>query len=92
MQLRAVPADLLQCVWPEGERLRIGGRRDMHALKLTVRRQGEWFSLSGELMLDDGRVLQLQQLLMLLEESRGRFIRLGEQDWLALDKQLRQRL
>lgn len=91
-QLRAVPADLLQCVWPEGERLRIGARRDMHALKLMVRRQGEWFSLSGELMLDDGRVFQLQQLLMLLEESRGRFIRLGEQDWLALDKQLRQRL
>nr|WP_307803485.1 DEAD/DEAH box helicase [Rahnella sp. ChDrAdgB13] len=91
-QLRAVAPPLLECVWPEGERLRLGGRRDMHALTLSVRRQGEWFALSGELTLDDGKVLQLRQVLTLLEESRGRFIRLGEQDWLALDNQLRQRL
>lgn len=91
-QLRAVDTALLECVWPEGERLRLGGRRDMHALKLSVRRQGEWFALSGELALDDGRVLQLRQVLALFQESRGRFIRMGEQDWLALDGQLRQRL
>ncbi|KGT91289.1 serine/threonine protein kinase [Erwinia typographi] len=91
-QLRAVDPALLECVWPEGERLRLGGRRDMQALTLSVRRQGEWFALSGELALDDGRVLQLRQVLALLQESHGRFIRLGEQEWLALDNQLRQRL
>lgn len=91
-QLRAVDPSLLTCVWPEGERLRLGGCRDMRALTLNVRRQGEWFALSGELALDDGKVLQLRQVLALLSESRGRFIRLGEQDWLALDNQLRQRL
>lgn len=91
-QLRAVDTALLECFWPEGERLRLGGHRDMHALKLNVRRQGEWFALAGELALDDGRVLQLRQVLSLLQESRGRFIHMGEQDWLALDSQLRQRL
>ena len=39
-----------------------------------------------------GRVVELRQLLKLLQESKGRFIRLGEEDWLALDNQLRQRL
>lgn len=73
-------------------RLRLGGRRDMHSLKLSVRRQGDLFSLTGELELNDGRVLQLRQVLALLQESRGRFIRMGEQDWLAFDGQLRQRL
>lgn len=91
-QLRGTDSQLLECVWPEGERLRLGGRRDMQALTLNIRRQGEWFALSGALTLDDGRVLELRQLLALLQESRGRFIRLGEQDWLALDNQLRQRL
>ncbi|OCN20739.1 serine/threonine protein kinase [Serratia marcescens] len=91
-QLRAIDPAQLECVWPEGERLRLGGRRDMQDIKLHVRRQGEWFALSGELALDDGKVLQLRQVLTLLQESRGRFIRLGEQDWLALDNQLRQRL
>ena len=92
-QLRNVDNALLECVWPEGERLRLGGRRNMHALTLNARRQGEWFTLSGTLKLDDGRVLELRQLLTLLQESQqGRFIRLGEGDWLALDNQLRQRL
>ncbi|KAF1011527.1 MAG: RNA polymerase-associated protein RapA [Pseudomonas fluorescens] len=91
-QLRAVEPALLGCVWPEGERMRIAARHTMHSLNLNIRRQGEWFALSGELALDDGRVLQLRQLLALLQESRGRFIHLGEQDWLALDNQLRQRL
>jgi len=91
-QLRSVDNKLLECVWPEGERLRLGGRRDMQALTLNVRRQGEWFTLSGTLDLDDGRVLELRQLLTLLQESRGRFIRLADEDWLLLDHQLRQRL
>lgn len=91
-QLRGADKQLLECVWPEGERLRTGGHRDMQALTLNVRRQGEWFALSGTLNLDDGRVLELRQLLTLLQESRGRFIRLGDEDWLALDNQLRQRL
>lgn len=91
-QLRSVDKQLLECVWPEGERLRLSGRRNMQALTLNVHRQGEWFALNGTLSLDDGRVLELRQLLTLLQESRGRFIRLGDEDWLALDNQLRQRL
>lgn len=91
-QLRGADKQLLECVWPEGERLRTSGHRDMQALTLNIRRQGEWFALSGALTLDDGRVLELRQLLRLLQESRGRFIRLGDEDWLALDNQLRQRL
>lgn len=91
-QLRGADKQLLECVWPEGERLRLGGHRDMQALTLNVSRQGEWFALSGTLSLDDGRVMELRQLLTLLQESRGRFIRLGDEDWLALDNQLRQRL
>ncbi|WP_336777442.1 DEAD/DEAH box helicase [Pantoea sp. USHLN256] len=91
-QLRSVDGNLLECVWPEGERMRFTGRRDMRALTLNVKRQGEWFALSGELKLDDGKVLKLRELLKLVEESEGRFIRLGDQEWLALDHQLRQRL
>ncbi len=92
MQLRNVDSNLLECVWPEGERMRFSGRRDMRALTLKVKRQGEWFALSGELKLDNGKVLQLRELLQKVAESEGRFIRLGEDEWLALDHQLRQRL
>lgn len=91
-QLRALDASLLECVWPEGERMRIKGKRSLNSMRLGLKQQGDWFVLSGELELDDGQVLQLKQLLQLFQESRGRFVKLGSQDWIALDDTLRKRL
>jgi superfamily II DNA or RNA helicase len=91
-ELQLLDGDRLQCVWPEGERMRIKGRPGMGQLKLGLKQQGEWFILAGELHLDDGRVLHLRQLLELLKTNKGRFLKLGEQDWLALSSNLRKHL
>ncbi|GAB3390713.1 SNF2-related protein [Azotobacter armeniacus] len=91
-ELQGLDVGLLECVWPEGERMRIKAQPGLHQLQLRLRQQGEWFELDGEVVVDDGRVLQLRQLLKLLQASPGRFVRLGEQDWLALDASLRRRL
>jgi superfamily II DNA or RNA helicase len=91
-ELQALEGDWLQCVWPEGERMRIKARPGMSQLKLGLKQQGDWFVLNGEVQLDDGRVLHLRQLLELLKSSPGRFLKLGEQDWLALSDSLRKRL
>ncbi|MCG4456014.1 DEAD/DEAH box helicase [Pseudomonas sp. MMS21-TM103] len=91
-ELQVLEGDWLQCVWPEGERMRIRARPGMGQLKLGLKQQGDWFVLSGEVQLDDGRVLHLRQLLELLKSSTGRFLKLGDQDWLALSDSLRKRL
>ena len=91
-ELQAIDGQLLECVWPEGERMRIKGRSEIQHLKLGLKQQGDWFQLQGELTLDDGRVLQLRQLLELLKASPGRFITLGSNDWLAIGNSLRKRL
>ena len=91
-ELQAIDGQLLECVWPEGERMRIKGRSEIQQLKLGLKQQGDWFQLQGELTLDDGRVLQLRQLLELLKASPGRFITLGSNDWLAIGNSLRKRL
>lgn len=91
-ELQAVDGELLECIWPEGERMRIKGQRDVQQLKLGLRQQGDWFQLQGGLTLDDGKVLQLRQLLELLKASPGRFIKLGDNDWLAIGNSLRKRL
>jgi len=86
-------APQVTCVWPEGERMRIRARPGLGSLRLSVQRQGDWFALQGEVALDDGRVLQLKQLLDLMKDSQGgRFVPLGEGDWLALSSDLRKRL
>ncbi|KXU36796.1 hypothetical protein AXE65_04720 [Ventosimonas gracilis] len=92
-ELHALEQGKVQCVWPEGERMRIRARGGMGSMRLSVQRQGDWFALQGEMTLDNGRVLQLKQLLDLLRESEGsRFVPLGEGDWLALTDDLRRRL
>ena len=91
-ELHALDGEQLQCVWPEGERMRIKARPDLSQLKLGLKQQGDWFMLQGEIQLDDGKVLQLRQLLELLKASPGRFLKLDERDWLALDDNLRKHL
>lgn len=91
-ELHAIDGTQLHCIWPDGERMRIKARPGLKQLKLGMRKQGDWFVLQGNITLDDGKVLQLRQLLQLLKASPGRFLKLDERDWLALDDNLRKRL
>lgn len=91
-ELHALDGKHLHCIWPEGERMRIKARPGLKQLKLGMQQQGDWFVMQGTITLDDGKVLQLRQLLELLKASPGRFLKLDERDWLALDDKLRKRL
>ena len=51
-----------------------------------------WFSLSGDLAFDDGRVLPLLELLRRMPERGGRYVRLDEGRYLRLTDRLRHRL
>jgi hypothetical protein len=68
------------------------GSRSLQNLRLTIKKQGEWFVAGGELSLDDGRVLALRELLQMAGSARGRFLQLGENDYLALTDSFRKRL
>ena len=91
-ELKALPPETLQLVWPEGERFRLAGHRSLSQMKLGIKQQGEWFVASGTITLDDGRVLALRELLQLANQSEGRFLKLGDNDYLALTDSFRKRL
>ena len=92
-ELQAVGEAQLRCVWPAGQRLRLRGPAHAGQARLSIRQRGDWFAVNGELALeDDGRLLQLRELLTLVGQHSGRYVRLGEADWLALDDALRQQL
>jgi len=78
--------------WPEGERFKLKGNAGWHNLKLQVSSGREWFSLEGELKVNDDQVLSLQRLLELSGAQRGRFIQLAEGEFLALTDELRRKL
>ncbi|MBI5257485.1 MAG: DEAD/DEAH box helicase [Burkholderiales bacterium] len=78
--------------WPRGKPLRVLPVEAV-ALQVGVRSGADWFAVEGELRVDEQRVLGLQQLMRLLQDSGpGRFVALGDGDYLALGEQLRRRL
>lgn len=81
--------------WPEGKAIKVRSTATQGALKVAVSQspsgEGDWFSVDGHLMLDDQTQVLLSQALM---EGRleGRFLQLGENDYIRLEEDLRQQL
>jgi superfamily II DNA or RNA helicase len=77
--------------WPKGKPLRVLPLESA-ALQVQVSSGRDWLGLAGEAKVDEGRVLGLQELLALARDSRSRFVRMAEGQYLALSEQLRQQL
>lgn len=84
--------DLAVIEWPEGEKMRIRQRADISSFSMRIERQQDWFAATGELQLDDDQVLNMRQLMELLSTSPGRFIQLGDGEFLALTENFRKQL
>ena len=78
--------------WPEGEKLRVSHQASFDDMRLTVKKQRDWFAASGELRVDQNLVLDMQTLLQLLDKAPGRFVQLEDGQFLALTREFRKRL
>ncbi len=80
-----------RCRWPKGERFRIVPSTP--SFSLTVRSAEQWLQASGQLAVDEDRVLDLKRLFELLEASpKSRFLELGSGEFLALTSTFRRQL
>ena len=77
--------------WPEGEKLKISGKASFDNLYLKVKQGNDWFDVSGELRIDD-KVISMQLLLQMMENTKGRFIKLDDGKFLALTEEFRKRM
>jgi len=78
--------------WPQGEKFKLLGQAGLGGFSLKLQQQRDWFSVSGELKLDNGELVNMQRLLELTAGSRSKFIRLDENRFLALTDAFRKRL
>ncbi len=79
--------------WPEGEKLTITHQASLKNLNLKVRtNQQNWFALSGELKVDQDTVIELRELLAKVKNAHGRFIQIGEGQFLALTQEFKKKL
>jgi superfamily II DNA or RNA helicase len=87
-QLRQIDEVELLVTWPEGQPLSVVAERDLRDLSVKVKGGSEWLHASGELVVDDGLVLDLATLLEKMRQGHGRFIELGAGKLLALSERL----
>ncbi|MES3025009.1 MAG: DEAD/DEAH box helicase [Pseudomonadota bacterium] len=85
------PAKVL-VAWPEGESFRVSKRVDSKSVRLKIKRDKDWFAASGEVQIDEEKVMDLRHLLDAIKDSKGRFVALGDNQFLALSSELHKRL
>ena len=78
--------------WPRGESFKIRQRAAMDQLFLKIRRSRDWFRIQGEVKFDAGLVMQLRELLNAVEDAEGRFVQVGEKEFVALSERFQQRV
>ena len=89
-ELRAA-GDLVQAEWPEGEPLHVlTVHREQVVTRVESRR--DWLEARGEVKVDGERVASLQELLAELRTKPGRFVRLSDGRFLALERTLAKEL
>ncbi len=91
-ELQALDPDKVVIGWPEGESFKVSKNISSNSVRLSIKRDKDWFAASGDLVIDENKVLDLRELLALLKSSKGRFIELGDNQFLALSHELHRRL
>ena len=78
--------------WPRGESMRITARAKSSRLSLKIRAARDWFEIGGTVQTDEGLVLDLLAALSSLKEANGRFIPIGDGEFLALSDRFHRRI
>jgi len=91
-QLRDVDPQQIVVAWPEGEKFRITKKATSKSVRVQIKRDKDWFAANGDVVIDEGRVMNLRTLLEKLRETDSRFVALGDNEYLALSDELHRRL
>jgi superfamily II DNA or RNA helicase len=91
-ELQELGPERVLVAWPEGEAFKVTKPVYTKQLKLSIKSKKDWFAASGQLQIDEERVMDLRQLLDLIRASKSRFIELQDKQFLALSEELHRRL
>ena len=77
--------------WPEGEALKLI-KPQTAKWEINAVGKGGWYELEGDIAVTEDKILSVHQLLMLLRESEGRYVRIGDKEFLRLSESIRRQL
>ncbi len=78
--------------WPSGAKYKLSRAVDFSNISLSVNSMSQWFELDGEVSIDEKVRISVAEMIARLKESKGRFVRLDENEFIAVSEQLRKQL
>ncbi|MBQ9527972.1 MAG: DEAD/DEAH box helicase [Fretibacterium sp.] len=78
--------------WPKGQSMKVSRPTGESQLNISIRQARDWFAVSGELRVHEGLVLSMKELLEAMKAGKGRFVPLGNGEFLALTQEFHRRL
>lgn len=91
LEIREAEADAV-VEWLEGQPLRAPTVRSGSHVRVRVKGDGSWLSVEGEVTIDETRVVGMRELLENASRAHGRFVPIGDDEFLALTSDLRKKL
>lgn len=85
-------AEKIRLEHPKGERVRLSSIADMNQLSMQISQQRDWFSVDGEIQLNENEVMDFQRLLEHVRQSDSPFVELADGEFAALTERFRQQL
>ncbi|MDD5272232.1 MAG: DEAD/DEAH box helicase [Methylovulum sp.] len=92
LDLQALQEDFALLEWPKGKKIRLSREAGLSQAQFSIRKEQNWFSVDGDLVINDDQVFNMQRLMHLLNGSSSRFLKLEDGQIIALTRELRQRL
>ena len=78
--------------WPEGEALKVSRTIGAQKLSIKLTQKRDWFEVSGKIEVDEGLIVDMQEVLARLDRARGRFVPLDGGRFIALTEDLQRQL
>ena len=78
--------------YPKGEKLRIAGQVSFDQLSVGIKKERDWFEVSGKVQVSEDLVMDFRKLLDLAQNSNSRFVEISDGQFLALTSQLKRKL
>lgn len=93
VELGAVGSEIV-LAWPEGKAIAIPAERSGSQIRVRMKRSDDdsWLDVEARLVVDENRIIEMRELLDMASRGTGRFLPIGEDQWLALTEGLRGKL
>lgn len=85
--------DTFYAEWPEGQNFKVRAfGKGTSSWNGVLKQRGQWFDIEGEVNIDEDTRISISQLLELVSKSKGKFVKIGDGEFLALSEKLKHQL